>query len=406
MAQTIFWTFKQDDSTDSLNRSTLGMLPAGLYRGFDYDNFSSGTTLLLNHTTSGYTEVDAALNISGSKGAIRTKQGAMVIEDAGVTVPLTGNSAGNPRIDYIVCEHEYTAIVGGTAAIYAQVQGTAAASPAPPTLPNPEKQVVIGIIYWPASTTTIQNAVYKKPTVPDISSYGWRKTYGQLVFSQAAAQVNTSNGKMDLDGKGNFYSAGFSFAAINATGLLAITSLSHLQDPAVPNTVGGALIYVKVTDSASSGYPLVLNANLTYPNYSTISPDTYVASGDIITLVEDAGGTYRVVNVFPGTGTPRIVGTSPAPGFQTDWGSGGAAPSFRRDAKGRVWLQGTVSRTTGSGTVPFILPTGYRPSADRVFRIPAGSGSTNLTVETSGNLTIQSVTDATVYALDDVSFDV
>ncbi|MCB9047629.1 MAG: hypothetical protein H6550_15960 [Chitinophagales bacterium] len=159
MAQTLYHTYKANDSTDALNRKDLAMLPEGLYKGFDYDSDnSSGTTLTLFHETTGYVDVAVDQTASDPKGAIKTKQGMIVVEDEAIAISITGNAAGNPRIDIIYLEHERVETVGGAAATYGQIAGTAAATPTIPSLTYPNKQVIIGYIYWPASTTDISDA--------------------------------------------------------------------------------------------------------------------------------------------------------------------------------------------------------------------------------------------------------
>lgn len=160
MAQRRIFNFEEDDKTDLLNRQHIAPIPAGRYRGFDYDAVAStGHTLVLKHTSTGYSEVDSSLAILNNQGLIRTQQGVNIVENAPVSITVADNVInGYPRIDLIVAEHEYVAVTGGVDAAYVQIIGTASSTPAIPALTVPSKQVIIGYLYWPASGTDLDFA--------------------------------------------------------------------------------------------------------------------------------------------------------------------------------------------------------------------------------------------------------
>lgn len=200
MAQQRFFNWEADDYTDSFNRQQLAPIPPGLYRGFELDPTTSGLNLKLYHDLTGYRETDDSLTISPRLGMVRSKQGVNVIEDAAITILVTSNSANaEPRIDIIAMEHEYTQITGGTTAGYIVIPGTPATSPLPPGLTFPEKQVLMGYLYWPAGAIDLSDPgiVYTKVAPPrfndDVESVlltGWQIVTGRKTFQHITQLQN------------------------------------------------------------------------------------------------------------------------------------------------------------------------------------------------------------------------
>lgn len=171
MAQQRYFNYKEDDKTNLLNRQFIGIMPYGLYRGFDAV-LAAGLSLQLEHSTTGYDEVDIALNLRTGLGLVNSKQGTLVIEDAPLFLPISANASSDPRIDLIVMEHEYLTVIGGQPAIYKVIQGIPAATPVAPALTDPNKQVILGELYCPAGMTSLTDAgvVYTKATTPLFSN--------------------------------------------------------------------------------------------------------------------------------------------------------------------------------------------------------------------------------------------
>lgn len=167
MAQRRYFNWEDNDSTNWLNRADMGVFGYGVYRGYDAV-LAAGLTLVLDHSTSGYEEVDGSLNHLTNLGLLRTKQGTRIIEDAALPVAIAANPNGDPRIDLIVCEHTYVQVTGGAVAIYKAIQGTPAANPVAPALTQWEKQTIIGSLYCPAGMASLTDAgvVWTKSPIP------------------------------------------------------------------------------------------------------------------------------------------------------------------------------------------------------------------------------------------------
>jgi len=124
-------------------------------------------------------------------------------------------------------------------------------------------------------------------------------------------------------------------------------------------------------------------ANLPSPN--TIW-QTGIAGGNLVpaALVDAFRTGLSVITVGSGGSAPNFIGLWVAAG------GGTVAPSFYRDASGRVYLQGCTKSGT-VGTAIFQLPAGYRPGGTVAFlTVSNNSGSlvtAQVNVDTSGNVT-------------------
>jgi len=171
MGQRIFFNWKDDDLSHDINRRTLGLIDAGLYRGFDA-NLIAGLNLELIHSVTGADAVDLSLVAETKFGLVITKQGSIVRDDTVISLPINNNLSGDPRIDVIYLEHEYLQVVGGVAASYGVVQGTASATPVAPALVSPNKQVILGYLYIPDGTTSLTDpgVIYTKAVAPPFAN--------------------------------------------------------------------------------------------------------------------------------------------------------------------------------------------------------------------------------------------
>lgn len=137
-----------------VNQLNQGLLPKGRYQGFDTIDNPGGVGLnirLLNNL--GFTRVDIANAFETTNRAIMvTPLGSVIHTDENPTLPID-DTAGGQRRDLVVLNHEFTQVAGGSLATFSIVTGTPlpigdpSYSVAPlPTLPNPQKQTIIGIL--------------------------------------------------------------------------------------------------------------------------------------------------------------------------------------------------------------------------------------------------------------------
>jgi hypothetical protein len=171
MAQIRHTEYLSDDDSFQFNSFLIGLIPAGLYRGFDFTP-TNNLFLSLNHNTTGYQSPKLNGTLSSKTGVIRSKQGVLITEDTPISIQVNANSTANPRIDLVVCEHQYQLIAGGVDAEYFIIQGTPSINPAPPILTNPNFQVIIGELYLPANTSVLDatGVIYTRPQLPELGN--------------------------------------------------------------------------------------------------------------------------------------------------------------------------------------------------------------------------------------------
>lgn len=182
MTQKRFWNWEDDDYTLSLNHRDLLSMPPGLYAGFDAV-LGASLTLQLVHSTTGIQITNLGKSLSNKWGMWRSKMGVFVHEDANINLAISAGDSTFPRIDLIVAEHEYSQVTGGASATYSVIEGTPAASPSAPSLTDANIQTIIGRIYIPANTTTLDEAgvIYTKERIPN---YGNDSSIAHLDIEQ------------------------------------------------------------------------------------------------------------------------------------------------------------------------------------------------------------------------------
>lgn len=127
-----------------------GLMPAGVYRGFDTitDGGGVGINIMINHEATGIQKVTAGLSFTAKNGIFISPQGTIIHEQGAVgPFAITDNGTANTRIDLLIAEHEHVSVVGGQDALYSIIQGTAGSGI--PALTNPSKQIILAYITLP-----------------------------------------------------------------------------------------------------------------------------------------------------------------------------------------------------------------------------------------------------------------
>ena len=113
MVQKRIHDYRGPRSSENLNGHLLGVVPPGVYEGFQVASDGSVTP-----------------------GMLITPEGIRIEETEPISVPQPLADPDNPRIDLVVCVHEYEKTVPAPPALFTTVPGTPAADPLPPDLPD------------------------------------------------------------------------------------------------------------------------------------------------------------------------------------------------------------------------------------------------------------------------------
>ena len=113
MAQKRIHDYRGPRSSENLNGHLLGVFPPGVYEGFQVNPDGSV-----------------------SPGMLITPEGIRIEETEPFSVPQPLADPDNPRIDLVVCQHEYEKTVPAPPAVFTTVPGTPAPDPLPPDVPE------------------------------------------------------------------------------------------------------------------------------------------------------------------------------------------------------------------------------------------------------------------------------
>ena len=145
-------------SSENLNGHFIGVVPYGIYEGFQVNPDGSV-----------------------SPGMLITPEGIRIDETEAFSVPQPVADPVNARIDLVVCIHEYEKTVPAPPAVFTTVPGEPAAEPAPPEIP--EHAVAVGACRMEAGAAEWSNItslgypvrVYNAVPQPDFS---WKIVLG------------------------------------------------------------------------------------------------------------------------------------------------------------------------------------------------------------------------------------
>ncbi|MAX80405.1 MAG: hypothetical protein CL843_09535 [Crocinitomicaceae bacterium] len=374
------FNFQDDDSTESLNLRDLGILPHGLYRGFDAV-MTNSMVLELNHASTGLDQVLSDNVTTETVGVVRSKQGAIIRSSDTHLVQISAADPNLPRIDLVVVEFEYEQIQGGGNTVIYSIDGTPASSPVSPSLTFPTKQVIIGELYIPSGVNSLNDSGvnYTRPESPffnddpipsDIARLNEEQSFTKLQsFAYLAATYNSSQYSIDIQ-------------SANTNLLLLINSTTEIRF--ISNSLSGTILnfIVDLFGSGTRNFKLIHDYSGTIPSgYSKL----YIP-GEKNIEVADERGSFEVIKTStdyyylghcsftsPKIGDWINVGDTNAPAPNIGW----KLPSssvysadflrFRKDLRtGKVDIQGAIEvDNTGPltlGATMFTLPSEYTSS--------------------------------------------
>lgn len=356
MAQKLFHTYKAGLQSNDFCNWLLGVLEPGRYRGYDNLVHSGGTTFSLNHGTTGIIQTLENLSLSNATGIVFTKQGVVIQESEEITGLSIASNAANAfeRIDVVYLDHQDVNIIGGQAATYSVVQG-ANGGPVIPSLPNANRQIVLGYITIAASAANLTGSTYTPAICPLPGGHSiigsnfnplLDSRYARLAavnqftktqrFNKSLTNATLSSGKITLNDDGNTLLYNGSGTATEITsqsegtfiflyktgggiltlGLNQIPSSGGLRIrcPEFENNYGGSSISISDTETVG----LIQRNNewhIITPNYLWAIAATHEAEITLLqahqTLVEGAwtylssvGGGAITISVTDASGNP------------------------------------------------------------------------------------------------------
>lgn len=181
MAQKLFTTFRAAVESFPLGEQNVGLLKPGRYNGFDVMTSLGGLDIEIYHLGL-VPKTDKTGTPDNNFGAILMPTGIIIHDSDKPKLTVNHNSGNtNERVDFVICEHEYQPVQGGTPATYSIVQGPNDGTL--PTLPNPEKQILIGRLRIKPNGYQFSDLTYEVERAP---------LPGDLSYTQLTQIINQS----------------------------------------------------------------------------------------------------------------------------------------------------------------------------------------------------------------------
>lgn len=168
------------------NQSLIGPIEPGRYRGWDTaaEGTGSGIVIDITHDNTGIQKTDINLNLENKRGVVVTPQGVTITDDDPLSFTIDDNNGNSQiRYDLIIIEHEFTQVTGGQAAIYSVIRGPLESATVP-ALPNPEKQIILGIVELAAGATDYSGITYSVSNSPALGNDNWAHQERSNTFSE------------------------------------------------------------------------------------------------------------------------------------------------------------------------------------------------------------------------------
>ncbi len=284
------------DSYKVIN-SMHGILPWGIYRGFD--TIQNGTTvgdIRFVHTSTGSIFTLKNGSLSNPMAVIRTKQGVIITEDEAVELPIASNLNSSPRFDVLVLSHEWSDIQGGSVSSFSIVQGTAGQGI--PTIPTPNTKTPIGIIRVVQGEADVSNWTWQRYPTPSLGNNNllqslnvWQSQQS-LTFGDSPLSITNETITIPTTGN-NFY------IAPSADTNLSFITLSLDPILQIQNRVGTQVFIIN-----TSNHTITLRQGDTPPNGTkglSISNDFAVGAklgpNGVMSLIEDVNH-WKLVSIF------------------------------------------------------------------------------------------------------------
>lgn len=354
MAQKVFTTYRAAVESLPLCELHVGFLKPGRYNGFRTLTALTGLSLEIGHDN----PQTIKKNVGGYVpfGAIVTTNGSIIHESAAIPITLDNNLGNdNTRYDILVCEHEYVAIIGGQPATYLVIKGDLEGNT--PTLPNPEKQVLVGTFSLGPGGFNIDTLSYSPVITPLLGDMTAAEAFELLEIPEATTIIKgITQYATDIEAEARILTdkalSPASIMAIEATttkaGLIEIATLSEVEigtdveravTPAGLKSRQGKRELVKLTiGTGAQEVPLPLSwdgKTVIISNPGGVSDSvTVVISGD----------------VFPNSGNIKInnrTNNGKAIILQWDPSTAGAKTFFN--------ITGRVPKILANGTVEIIF---------------------------------------------------
>lgn len=310
MAQERYWNKFADDDTFELSSWLNGILISGRYAGFDAV-LNSGMDLVLDHETTGHSQVNRNGSFVAKKGIMVSNQGTVIKDDSEITLPISTTGVNEKRIDLIVINHSYADVSGGVQATYSVIEGSSSStSPETPSVITLESQTIIGELHLPENCTDLnQSEVYyyqsNVPTIGNGQRYAFRDEINNFTTTQAlkSTQIVDLTTTVNLEAPLDMSEGGntFEILIVNNTDLTYGILPTGIQD--------GAIIIIrnltgvrKLLDNTPSANTDLTKENVRFLDIESTNSEiildessftTFIKNGSTLSLISTTSKTHN-----------------------------------------------------------------------------------------------------------------
>lgn len=195
MSQKAFINYKDELLSFPLIERNMGIFGTGRYTGFDTMTQVNNLIIRIGHSQLSKKTLATGIQLKGF-GSFVTPTGTIIHEDASIDLTISSNVGNtNKRTDFIIAEHIYNLIQGGTVATYSILQGPNDGSE--PVLTDDSIQCILGKVVIAPGGTTFASLTYEVVAPPPLGATTPQQAYDfikSLITTDLAGATTTTAG--------------------------------------------------------------------------------------------------------------------------------------------------------------------------------------------------------------------
>ena len=288
-----FFEYGADDSTFDLNVRDLGIVPEGVYCGFDeisfapeFPTFNDKVAVKILHSQTGMSLKYPNGGTDTNIGIINTKQGVRIWESTNVICYITPTVSPEIRYDAITLRHTYNAVSGGTQHVYEAIEGTSTSYPTQ----IPSDSILIG--YVKVSEFSLEWQRANRADELPFKAISKSKIVSDKSEIYVGTQVTPASGSLPSDVAGNYMLVNAGQLNFLPKQLADIAGNYYMGRSLILYCSGNVTFYsrAELEDMGVTNPPIGQNWQL------SISSETVIPAGTMLRFLETEDG-YRLLHI-------------------------------------------------------------------------------------------------------------
>lgn len=307
--QKAFINYKDEVLSFPLVEKHMGIFKSGRYSGFDELATVNDLIITINHSSNVKKTLADNSQITNF-GSFITPTGTVVHQESGIDLTI-GNNIANPntRIDFIIAEHEFSEIQGGSQATYSILQGDNNGDE--PVLSDDKVQTLLAKISIAPNGSDFPDLTLIEVATPTLGATTAQQAYDyikDLINSGLPVSTETIKGIIELATEDEATTGTDAERAITPLTLLAVLTIGNYVQDADYNHTDNNL-----TDALAAMIGIQTDWDQTdsgEPDYLKNKPDVIskVTSGEVTTsnrsqsIDYSANWNFNIATILPPAG--------------------------------------------------------------------------------------------------------